>query len=170
MGVSSSDAKRGLRCDLKDALAEYLSDFRLRAEEPSTLDAAADSIMDAIEDRLGTSDPKEIQELAFEAIKQDIGEQYEHDGDYDCMLWEDEDYKIKTSSGGDLWILKSPYYTFAQFCSPCAPGACHLEHPLEEKDPDNKCYCLHHEWFEKDKAPYPVYRIEDDSLVAFEEY
>jgi len=65
----------------------------------------------------------------------------------------------------DIFICKSPFYTFAQFCSPCAPGACHLDNPLTSPDPYNKCYCFGHDWFEDGKAPYPIYSIETGKLV-----
>lgn len=60
----------------------------------------------------------------------------------------------------DIFVMKSPFFTYAQFCSPCAPGACHLRNPITEKDDNNKCYCFGHDWFEGGKAPYPVYSVE----------
>ena len=63
----------------------------------------------------------------------------------------------------DVWVTQSPYYTRAQFCSPCAPGACHLDHPTPEGE---KAYCFGHDWFEGGVAPYPVYRVKDDTLVV----
>ena len=71
-------------------------------------------------------------------------------------------YKAEMSVGGDIFVTKSRCYTRAQFCSPCAPGACHLEHPMPEGE---KCYAFGHDWFEGGVAPYPVYRVEDDALV-----
>jgi len=68
----------------------------------------------------------------------------------------------QTRDDSDIWVTKSPYYTRAQFCSPCAPGACHLDHPMPEGE---KAYCFGHDWFEGGVAPYPVYRVEDGSLV-----
>lgn len=62
----------------------------------------------------------------------------------------------------DIFITKSPFYTHADFCSPCAPGACYLRSPC---DKGAKAYCFGHDWFEDGKAPYPVYRVSDGSLV-----
>jgi hypothetical protein len=75
-----------------------------------------------------------------------------------------DDGEYKAQQGGDdsdIFILKSPYFTYAQFCSPCAPGACYLTSPLETPDPNNKAYCFGHDWFNEDggKAPYPVYSV-----------
>lgn len=65
----------------------------------------------------------------------------------------------------DIFIEKSPYYTYAQFCSPCAPGACHLESPLEEPNENNKCYCFGHDWFDDEKAPYHVYDVKTGKII-----
>ena len=67
-----------------------------------------------------------------------------------------------STSGNDIFVIKSPYYTRAEFCSPCAPGACHLSSPCDDGD---KAYCFGHDWFEDGKAPYKVYRVSDDSEV-----
>lgn len=76
-----------------------------------------------------------------------------------------KEYKAESDSMGDIFITKSTYYTRAQFCSPCAPGACYLSNPCNDGE---KAYCFGHNWFydtETGKAPYPVYRVSDDSLV-----
>jgi len=75
---------------------------------------------------------------------------------------DDEEYKAECGESGDIFITKSPYYTRAQFCSPCAPGAGYLMNPC---DSGEKAYCFGHDWFEDKTAPYPVYRVDDDSLV-----
>jgi hypothetical protein len=75
---------------------------------------------------------------------------------------EDGEYEATLDEQGDVFILKSPYYTFAGFCSPCAPGAGHLR----TIDPEGvKTYCFGKDWFEDEKAPYPIYRVSDNSLV-----
>jgi hypothetical protein len=72
----------------------------------------------------------------------------------------------QTRDDSDIFVFKSPYYTRAQFCSPCAPGACYLLNP----EPDGaKAYCFGHDWFDGGKAPYPVYRVDDDTEVSPEE-
>lgn len=90
----------------------------------------------------------------------DDGEYQAHQGHDDC----------------DVFVLKSPYYTKAQFCSPCAPGAAYLRHPCENGP---KAYCFAPDWFrpwnddqvtgeyagEKTSCPYPVWRVDNDELV-----
>ena len=48
----------------------------------------------------------------------------------------------------DIFIMKSPFYTYSQFCSPCAPGAGYLLNWMD-KDSGIKTYCLGHDWFEE---------------------
>jgi hypothetical protein len=75
---------------------------------------------------------------------------------------DDEEISAECGESGDIFITKSLYYTRAQFCSPCAPGAGYLMNPC----PDGpKTYCFGHDWFEDQQAPYPVFRVSDDSIV-----
>jgi hypothetical protein len=60
-------------------------------------------------------------------------------------------------------VVKSPFYTYAQFCSPCVPGAGNLDNPMAE---GVKTYCLGHDWFEGGVAPYPVWRVDDHAFVT----
>lgn len=77
---------------------------------------------------------------------------------HDVPYWYDE-------AEGDF-ILKSPYYTYAQFCSPCAPGAGYLPSPLKDRPAGNKTYCLGHDWFEDGTAPYRVYSVKTNKEMA----
>ncbi len=114
---------------------DYLPDATWSGRPKSQLDQAADDAFDAIEDRLG--------------------EHYEPDNPH--MRYEAEGYVIETCLDSDLIIIKSAYYTFAQYCSPCVPGAGNLDHPTPE---GCKCYCLGSDWFDNAKAPYPVFSVE----------
>jgi len=66
-----------------------------------------------------------------------------------------------------IFIFKSPHYTWCQFCSPCAPGA---GYTMKWTDPGVgiKAYCFGHDWFEDNKAPYPVYSVETDELMEIQ--
>lgn len=72
-------------------------------------------------------------------------------------------YELTDCLQSDIFVLKSPYYTFAQFCSPCVPGAGNLDSPIEE---GVKTYCLGHDWFEEGKAPYPVFDVATGQQVS----
>ena len=79
---------------------------------------------------------------------------------------DDDDGYVAEQSGDDtdIFIVKSPYFTYAKFCSPCAPGAGDLRSKATEKD-GVKIYCFGHDFFEEGKAPYPVYSVETGKLV-----
>lgn len=76
--------------------------------------------------------------------------------------YEEEGYTVTTCLDNDLMIIKSPYYTFARFCSPCVPGAGNLD---DHDENGVQTYCFGHDWFEDGKAPYPVFSVKDDKLV-----
>lgn len=83
----------------------------------------------------------------------------------------DEEYPGSfVDSSNDVWCVKSPYYTFAQFCSPCAPGACYLENYLEPGT-GAKAYCFGPDCFDQSDEyralPYPVYSVATDELLAW---
>lgn len=80
-----------------------------------------------------------------------------------AWILDDGEYKAsQLGSDSDIFIVKSPYYTRAQFCSPCAPGAAYLMNPTDDGP---KAYCFGHDWFDDGKAPYPVYSVETDELI-----
>lgn len=77
---------------------------------------------------------------------------------------DDGEYKVEMGTEGfGVWVMKSPYYTFARFCSPCAPGA----GDLDAYDEDGvKTYCLGAEWFDEyNPCPYPIWSVETGILV-----
>lgn len=102
-------------------------------------------------------------------------------GDRD-WLYEQDGYKLTNCLTNVVMVLSSPYFTYAQLCSPCVPGACNLDKPMItppdgiyggdgfERDwqrlKNNRCYCLGHDWFEDGRAPYPVYSVETGELVT----
>ena len=76
---------------------------------------------------------------------------------------DDEEYEASQSGDDcDIFILKSPYYTRCQFCSPCAPGAGYL---MNECEDGPKAYCFGHDWFDEGKAPYKVFRADNNEEV-----
>jgi len=90
------------------------------------------------------------------------------DGDFDEVevsyfyIKDDEYTATQTANDTDIFIIKSPYYTLCQFCSPCAPGAGYIMNTVED---GVKAYCFGHDWFENGKAPYPVYSVKTGELV-----
>ena len=87
------------------------------------------------------------------------GEAWDPDDDMsEPVGWQIDTPELKAHCGsdGDVFVVYSKHTTYAQFCSPCAPGACYLLSPLEEPVAANECYCFGPDWFEDEQAPYPV--------------
>lgn len=82
------------------------------------------------------------------------------------MYIEDKDYTVVSCLDNDLMVINSPYYTYAQYCSPCVPGAGNIDNPLH-KDDGIKTYCLGKDFFDEySPLPYVVYRVSDNAVVA----
>jgi hypothetical protein len=92
-----------------------------------------------------------------------IREEEQYGDEPDANVVDDGTYQAHLDSSGDAWFTKSPYFTRAAFCSPCAPGACHLNNPCEDGE---RCFCPGHEWFDDDGAPFPIYSVATGELVT----
>lgn len=93
----------------------------------------------------------DTDEIDGEEIADSFDVEYNNDGP-SPYLYESDGYILELGRDGDIFVLKSPYVTKRGFCSPCAPGACHLE-----TDGDVLCYCLDPEWFdEHNPMPYAI--------------
>lgn len=120
-------------------------------------DAVARAIASAIDDYGQIGDP---DELAHEIIENSVEwHDCDESGPY---AFEEGDLKVQTTSDNNLWVFKSPFYTRAQFCSPCVPGAGNLDTFC----PDGpKTYCLPADWFEDGKAPYDIWCAKTDDIL-----
>jgi hypothetical protein len=134
--------------------------------------ACADAIAEA---KANADDPDDIDEGL---ITEELGMDWESSiSDY---VYDSEGYYIMGCLDSDLMITKSQFYTYAQFCSPCVPGAGNLDNPFEPHPNQMtaeeiiimaealgfpRAYCLGHDWFDDNKAPYPVFSVADNTLV-----
>lgn len=121
-------------------------------------------VFDALNEYLSTD---ECDIICDEAIER-FNERYENDsGIYD---YEDQEYTLHVSGDNfGIFVIRSPYWTYTRLCSPCAPGAGDLNNPLPADDdthPAVKAYCLDKSYFEGEKAPYRVYRVDNDQEVV----
>lgn len=130
-------------------------------------DLWAEAIMVSIADSGFELGSQEATNLIWGEVEQDFCDTYESGGDCTRYSYEDKDgTKLQVAGDGDIFVLKSPYFTYAQFCSPCAPGACYLRSPLDSPVEANKCYCMGLDWFDDDNpCPYPVYSVETGELI-----
>ena len=127
--------------EIKSALHHALKDF-----------LSSQSLEDAVETVLGMDS---------------LGEGHEGEAD---PRYETDGYIIEKCLDADLIVMKSRFFTYAQYCSPCVPGACNLDSPLEmpTENGSNCCYCLGHDFFEDGKAPYKVYSMLSGEEIASE--
>jgi hypothetical protein len=126
-----------------------------QADEPS---AFGETFANGVPDDY-TSNPHECDDYVCVDCKKFFGSESAFGDEPLCHYIDSATETIKLDTGGDVWVIKSPYFTHAQFCSPCAPGACYLTNPLSTPLDSNKCYCLGADWFEDSKAPYPIYSV-----------
>lgn len=90
------------------------------------------------------------------------GDQYGEEADHHKWTG-DAQYTVQIGSDWDLWVIKSPFYTHAQYCSPCAPGAGYLRTPCPTGP---KTYCFGPEEFGEERpCPYPVYSVASGELL-----
>ncbi len=97
-----------------------------------------------------------------ERLLEDLAENW--DSEFSRYVFEGDCGLVVTHTPGspDAWVIKSPFFTHCEFCSPCAPGAGYLASPDEDGP---KTYCLDGEWFNDSVAPYPVHSVKTGELV-----
>lgn len=138
-------------------------------------DKLKQAILGVVEDYgIDEQDAKFAAAKAFDSLEQNFNDKYEPD----CprLQYTKDGYVIDRLDETDLFVAKSPYFTFAPECSPCAPNACYLRSAINDGSPvvslnciitfknhngreHRKCYCLGHDWYEDNQAPYVVYDI-----------
>jgi hypothetical protein len=99
----------------------------------------------------------ECDDYACESCEYVFGSESAYGDEPIGFTLETSEYKAAGGNDGDVMIFKSIYYTHAQFCSPCAPGAGHLECPHPEGP---KTYCFGADSFDDHcPCPYPVFEV-----------
>jgi hypothetical protein len=100
-----------------------------------------------------------------------LDENSEDDYNSACEMCEPTSFYIsndrisaESDTYGDIFIVKSLWYTRAAFCSPCAPGACYLTDP---DDDGERAYCFPPDYFDESisPCPYPVYLVSTDEQI-----
>lgn len=81
--------------------------------------------------------------------------------------YDGDGYKLIDCLDFNIMVIESLYYTKAEYCSPCVPGAGNLD---STSDDGVKTYCLGPDWFDGDnKIPYHVYLVKDNSAIEVRE-
>ena len=210
MGLSNIDSKTGIRYGVissrslnPDVIYEVMSDGADYGKP--TCPKCGGIVLDSGDDAIPPSEERKD--------KAEGGDWTYKGNDYVCLTckrtyWSDrvyseeplgwaynsDGYKLTDCLDSDVFVLESPFYTYAQFCSPCVPGAGNLDSPIDtplivfgggcrhfpavshginpaeicaecESGLSPKIYCLGHDWFKDDKAPYRVFRVSDDTEV-----
>lgn len=172
-GITNLNVQTGIRYGVISMHAidpDALADIELNYGDPTCpkCGSNADNYYDAANRHYEHSSG--CKDYVCEQCKYVFDSEYAYPDEPVGMEYNAGGYAVEGHNDGDLFVTKSPYYTYAQFCSPCAPGACHLENALLDCDPTcvhghPRCYALGHEWFENNRAPYRVFKVSDDSEV-----
>lgn len=141
------DAQQAIRAAIRTVLdtldlAPRLCQFSTEADKKARRDVLADAT-----------------EAVWGVVEQRFNDRYEEDEDH--YRYERDGYIIDTSSHADLVVIKSPFYALRGECSPCAPNGGHLT-----TGGMLRTYCLGHDWFDNDTAPYEVWRVADNARVV----
>lgn len=170
LGQSNFDKKTGIHYGViqLDSLSEWaIEDFEADYGDPHCPECGGDvkSVDDAsLPDTEDWEQARhECEEYACESCKYVFGSESAFPEEAVEYVLDKDGYVASLDGYNDVFILKSPYYTHAQFCSPCAPGAGHLDNPCAAGP---KTFCFGHDWFEGSWAPYPVYSVATGELVV----
>lgn len=184
-GASNCDRKTGIRNGVisqNSVMSEALDDIFTHGTDRAYEHALADHLSAARANFVATADEEEFNE---DESTQEFADRYESEGGLSDYEYDREGYQLTGCLTSDLFVLKSPFFTFAQFCSPCVPGAGNLNSPFESESAQDglngedyakeateagfpRAYCLGHDWFENG-APYAVYSVETGKLVVWGE-
>lgn len=132
----------------------------IRAEINGTLD----ELFESLERQTIVSEElkQRIKDDAMEQIINEFNDDY--NDEVARLIYETDEYIIQgDNDDSDLFVIKSPYYTYAPRCSPCAPNAGYLRDA--NVNAEFKTYCLGPEWFEDEKAQYPIWKVENDEKL-----
>lgn len=159
LGQSNIDKETGIRFGVisqHSVMSEALDDIMTHGK-----DVAWESAVKEIEEEIKASEMDEEDKAdEIEDRINDLSNCWETNlGNY---LYEQDGYKLTGCLDNDLFVIKSPFYTYAQFCSPCVPGAGNLDNPCSDGP---KTYCLGHDWFDDGQAPYLVFSVETNEEV-----
>lgn len=137
MGMSNVDKANGIRFGVisQHSLGEWINDVIFDGADygqptcPSCGNTAISS--DDVSDEISEADWFDHKDYTCIACEECF---WSDNAFSDEMLgWshESDGYKLTDCLTNDVFVLASPYYTYAQYCSPCVPGAGNLDSPID---------------------------------------
>lgn len=166
MGDSNIDKATGVRFGVINLNSEPVSEWAWESFEADygnpTCGHCGNELDEYDSEKHCEYDDQDGFDYACETCERTIDSQDAYGEEPIGWVLDDGEYQATASADGDCFILKSPYFTHAQFCSPCAPGAGHLAHPCDDGP---RTYCFGHDWFRGRVAPYAVYRVDNGQRV-----
>jgi hypothetical protein len=177
-GQSNIDHATGIRFGVisqHPVSPDALDDIMRDGEDVAWTEALADAIQSAKDNALdeANGDPSAVEEVDEDQIRDDLASGWE--SNFSNYVYEKDGYKVTSCLDNDLFILASPFFTYAKFCSPCVPGAGNLDDAaltdtfaLTNAIAYNwpRVFALGHDWFEGGKAHYPLFNVSDGKEVT----
>lgn len=172
---------RAMECgeDATQALEAVLRDY----VSSRNLSSVVTDLVEMLTERGGDMPTRDE---AWDVVEQEFNDHY--DCDDRSWLWEKDGYALSDCLISDIFVSKSPYFTYAPECSPCVPNAGNLDsaewfegaepslkaaHMVQERTAKRKgwlkTYCLGHDLFEGQQAPYPVWSVGTGNRVVMVE-
>lgn len=158
--TANRDPKTGVRYGVINMNA--LSEWAWESFEDEYTARCPDCGEELTEDIPDEVDEAEADEWYCPCCEKCVSNDDAYSDEPDSRECHEDDITAFVDGSNDVWVVWSKYYTRAQFCSPCAPGAGHLENPCLN---GVKTFCLPASWFENDRAPYPVWEVSTDRRV-----
>ena len=157
IGIPNFDPDTGIHygvINMNTPMSEAVTDMLFKSADVY-YDAAVIEIDDAVDELIAaTSDVHggdqclrdQIKELMMTSLEDFQGDEFEYS--------EEGYYVIAYTNENVIMVIKSPWYTLSNKCSPCYPNAGDLDTPGELKT-----YCLGADFFEDEKAPYEIFEV-----------
>lgn len=152
--ITSCKAEPKEFTDIEELLNQHLKEYVHGYDFESDSDAIANALSK------GDPDVDKLAEDIWNGISDEWNQGFESDGT--TYRFEDSDVTLEfCTSDGDIFVIKSKFYTHCGECSPCAPNAGYL---TDRRD-CLKAYALPPDWFDDNKLPYPLWTVEGDKPV-----
>lgn len=183
LGLSNTDRDTGIRYGVisqNSVSPDAIDDMFTQGEDVAYDESLAEYLKTSRAEWV--SDGNDEDDFDEDEAAQGFADNYSSDGGLNDIKFERDGYLLTGCLQSDVFVLRSPFFTFAQFCSPCVPGAGNLDSPFQSANVQDgldgtdyaseaseagfpRVYCLGHDWFENSVAPYAVYSVETGNLV-----